>query len=110
MNFHEPLEIKCNFQRPSSSDSPLTQRDFLIMIPAFNIPPFGKTLNHCAKLKSKLWNLFGFSWLIMAEVDTVVTEGPLASLVSLISSTEVTNETTTTEDPILSIPIIKVCD
>ena len=23
MNFHEPLEIKCNFQRPSSSDSPL---------------------------------------------------------------------------------------
>ena len=22
MNFHEPLEIKCNFQRPSSSDSP----------------------------------------------------------------------------------------
>ena len=24
MNFHEPLEIKCNFQRPSSSDSPLT--------------------------------------------------------------------------------------
>jgi len=39
----------------------------------------------------------------MAEVDTVVTEG---SLVSLISSTEMTNETTT-EDPILSIPIIK---
>ena len=24
MNFHEPLEIKCNFQRPSSSDLPLT--------------------------------------------------------------------------------------
>ena len=23
MNFHETLEIKCNFQRPSSSDSPL---------------------------------------------------------------------------------------
>ena len=23
MNFNEPLEIKCNFQRPSSSDSPL---------------------------------------------------------------------------------------
>ena len=23
MNFHEPLEIKCNFQQPSSSDSPL---------------------------------------------------------------------------------------
>ena len=23
MNFHEPLEITCNFQRPSSSDSPL---------------------------------------------------------------------------------------
>ena len=23
MNFHEPLKIKCNFQRPSSSDSPL---------------------------------------------------------------------------------------
>ena len=23
MNFHEPLEIKCDFQRPSSSDSPL---------------------------------------------------------------------------------------
>ena len=23
MNFHEPLETKCNFQRPSSSDSPL---------------------------------------------------------------------------------------
>ena len=23
MNFHEPLEIKCNFQRPSSSESPL---------------------------------------------------------------------------------------
>ena len=23
MNFHEPLQIKCNFQRPSSSDSPL---------------------------------------------------------------------------------------
>ena len=23
MNFHEPLEIKCNFQRPSFSDSPL---------------------------------------------------------------------------------------
>jgi hypothetical protein len=23
MNFHEPLEIKCNFQRPSSSDLPL---------------------------------------------------------------------------------------
>ena len=23
MNFHEPLEIKCNFQWPSSSDSPL---------------------------------------------------------------------------------------
>ena len=70
------------------------------------LPPFGKTLNHCAKLKSKLWNLFGFSWLIMAEVDTVVTEG---SLVSLISSTEMTNETTT-EDPILSIPIIKVIE
>jgi hypothetical protein len=46
----------------------------------------------------------------MAEVDTVVTEGPLASLVSLISSTEMTNETTTTEDPILSIPIIKVIE
>ena len=45
----------------------------------------------------------------MAEVDTVVTEGPLASLVSLISSTEMTNETTT-EDPILSIPIIKVIE
>ena len=42
----------------------------------------------------------------MAEVDTVVTEG---SLVSLISSTEMTNETTT-EDPILSIPIIKVIE
>ena len=25
MNFHEPLEIKCNFQRPSPSDSPLSQ-------------------------------------------------------------------------------------
>ena len=24
MNFHEPLEIKSNFQRPSSSESPLT--------------------------------------------------------------------------------------
>ena len=23
MNFHEPLEIKCNFQQPSSPDSPL---------------------------------------------------------------------------------------
>ena len=23
MNIHEPLEIKCNFQQPSSSDSPL---------------------------------------------------------------------------------------
>ena len=23
MNFHEPLEIKCNFQRPSPSDPPL---------------------------------------------------------------------------------------
>ena len=23
MNFYEPLKIKCNFQRPSSSDSPL---------------------------------------------------------------------------------------
>ena len=23
IDFHEPLEIKCNFQRPSSSDSPL---------------------------------------------------------------------------------------
>ena len=23
MNFHEPLQIKCNFQRPSSSDLPL---------------------------------------------------------------------------------------
>ena len=23
MNFHEPLEIKCNFQQPSSSDLPL---------------------------------------------------------------------------------------
>ena len=23
INFHEPLEIKCNFQLPSSSDSPL---------------------------------------------------------------------------------------
>jgi len=23
MNFHEQLEIKCNFQQPSSSDSPL---------------------------------------------------------------------------------------
>ena len=23
MNFHEPLEIKCNFQRPSSCDLPL---------------------------------------------------------------------------------------
>ena len=23
MNFHESLEIKCNFQQPSSSDSPL---------------------------------------------------------------------------------------
>ena len=26
MNFHEPLEIKCNFQRPSSSDLPLPHR------------------------------------------------------------------------------------
>ena len=25
MNFYEPLEIKCNFQQPSSSDSPLFQ-------------------------------------------------------------------------------------
>ena len=24
MNFHEPLEIKSNFQQPSSSESPLT--------------------------------------------------------------------------------------
>ena len=24
MNFHEPLEIKCNFQQPSCSDLPLT--------------------------------------------------------------------------------------
>ena len=24
MNFHEPLQIKCNFQRPSSSDLPLS--------------------------------------------------------------------------------------
>ena len=28
MNFHEPLEIKCNFQRPSSSDSPLLHECF----------------------------------------------------------------------------------
>ena len=27
MNFHEPLEIKYNFQRPSSSDSPLRIRN-----------------------------------------------------------------------------------
>jgi hypothetical protein len=26
MNFHEPLEIKCNFQQPSSSDSPLPKK------------------------------------------------------------------------------------
>ena len=76
---------------------------YLIKYFLLYLPPFGKTLNHCAKLKSKLWNLFEFSWLTMAEVDTVVTEGPLASL---ISSTEMT----TTEDPILSIPIIKVIE
>ena len=29
MNFHEPLQIKCNFQRPSSSDLPLQKGDFL---------------------------------------------------------------------------------
>ena len=28
MNFHEPLEIKCNFQQPSSSDSPLPPYNF----------------------------------------------------------------------------------
>jgi hypothetical protein len=26
MNFHEPLEIKCNFQQPSSSDLPLLRQ------------------------------------------------------------------------------------
>ena len=30
MNFHEPLKIKCNFQRPSSSDSPLPVAEILI--------------------------------------------------------------------------------
>ena len=29
MNFHEPLEIKCNFHRPSSYDSPLHIKHFL---------------------------------------------------------------------------------
>ena len=29
MNFHEPLEIKCNFQQPSSSDSPLIVMGFV---------------------------------------------------------------------------------
>ena len=28
MNFHEPLEIKCNFQQPSSSDSPLPNKTY----------------------------------------------------------------------------------
>ena len=30
MNFHEPLKIKCNFQWPSSSDSPLPVAEILI--------------------------------------------------------------------------------
>ena len=32
MNFHEPLEIKCNFQQPSSSDSPLMSGTYLLSI------------------------------------------------------------------------------
>ena len=59
----------------------------------FNITPFGILLNHCAKLKLKHWNLLGFSWLTMAEVDTVVTEGPLTSLASFINSTEIMETT-----------------
>ena len=34
MNFHEPLEIKCNFQRPSSSDSPLYHFNFIHPLPS----------------------------------------------------------------------------
>ena len=32
MNFHEPLEIKSNFQQPSSSDSPLMSGTYLLSI------------------------------------------------------------------------------
>jgi hypothetical protein len=32
MNFHEPLEIKCNFQRPSSSDLPLPRVQLKIFL------------------------------------------------------------------------------
>jgi hypothetical protein len=35
MNFYETLEIKCNFQRPSSSDSPLTEFVLLIKTTPF---------------------------------------------------------------------------
>ena len=39
MNFREPLEIKCNFQHPSSSDSPLhSGRSNFLQNPYFSIP------------------------------------------------------------------------
>ena len=38
MNFHEPLEIKCNFQQPSSSESPLLK--IFAILPKF--PTFEK--------------------------------------------------------------------
>ena len=37
MNFHEPLEIKCNFQRPSSSDLPLNARHRIIILHTISV-------------------------------------------------------------------------
>ena len=50
MNFHEPLEIKCNFQQPSSSDSPLLLLRFTYYATPINI--------FCKSLKGfQIWKL-----------------------------------------------------
>ena len=41
MNFHEPLKIKCNFQRPSSFDLPLPDQIIIAVQTMFKSPIVG---------------------------------------------------------------------
>ena len=58
MNFHEPLEIKCNFQRPSSSDSPLLFKK----ISSWSC--------HICKKKDKIFSLKADNYLTLAYYNT----------------------------------------
>ena len=56
MNFHEPLEIKCNFQQPSFSNSPLTKMQYFCEKLSLRIKIFIWSNNELNQKKSiTLW-------------------------------------------------------